>query len=135
MLRRIADLIIPRTETPGAVDTGAPLYIDMVVSRNAVQQTLFRAGLDWLAAESSRRFHRPFAELNEDQQLEILMPLSDAIDRGKPATTPEHFFRACKNLTADGYYTSRVGLTHDLGFKGNTVLEAFPGCAHHEHVG
>jgi gluconate 2-dehydrogenase gamma chain len=134
-VRRIADLIIPRTETPGALDAGAPLYIDLVVSRDAAQQETFRSGLDWLASETSRRFHRIFTELSQDQQLEILMPLSDAIDRGKPSTPPELFFRAFKNLTADGFYTSRAGLTQDLGFKGNTVLGAFPGCAHHEHVG
>ena len=135
MVRVIADLIIPRTETPGALDVGAPLYIDLMVSRTSAQQELFHSGLEWIASEAESRFDRPFTDLRPEQQLEILMPLSDAIDRGKPSTAAERFFRAFKDLTADGYYTSRVGLTQDLGFKGNTVLMAFPGCAHHEHVG
>jgi gluconate 2-dehydrogenase gamma chain len=134
-IRRMADLIIPRTETPGALDAGAPLYIDLVVSRSREQQELFRGGLEWLASESSRHFERPFHELEPDQQLEILQPLSDAIDRHSPSTLPERFFRALKNLTADGFYTSRAGLTQDLGFQGGSVLETFPGCAHHEHIG
>jgi hypothetical protein len=36
-------------------------------------------------------------------------------------------------MTADGYYTSRVGLVDELGYKGNTVLAAFPECTHPEH--
>jgi hypothetical protein len=39
------------------------------------------------------------------------------------------FFRLVKNLTADGYYTSRVGLLQELGYSGNTALATFPGCS------
>jgi len=41
---------------------------------------------------------------------------------------PVEFFRLIKNLTADGYYTSRAGLLEELGYSGNTVLGAFPAC-------
>ncbi len=42
---------------------------------------------------------------------------------------PVLFFRLVKNLTADGYYTSRVGLLEELGYAGNTALARFPACA------
>jgi glucoside 3-dehydrogenase (cytochrome c) hitch-hiker subunit len=42
---------------------------------------------------------------------------------------PVKFFRLIKNLTADGYYTSRVGLLEELGYTGNTMLATFPGCS------
>jgi gluconate 2-dehydrogenase gamma chain len=48
------------------------------------------------------------------------------------ATDPElpvRFFRLVKNLTADGYYTSRVGLLEELGYAGNTALARFPTCS------
>ena len=35
-------------------------------------------------------------------------------------------FRLIKNLTADGYYTSRIGLLQELGYTGNTALCAVP---------
>ena len=38
-----------------------------------------------------------------------------------------------KNLTADGYYTSYTGLIEELGYKGNTVLAAFPVSTIPEH--
>jgi gluconate 2-dehydrogenase gamma chain len=46
---------------------------------------------------------------------------------------PVRFFRLVKNLTADGYYTSRVGLLDELGYSGNTALARFPGCPVPEH--
>ena len=42
-------------------------------------------------------------------------------------------FRLVKNLTADGYYTSRAGLLQELGYAGNTALARFPGCTVREH--
>jgi hypothetical protein len=41
---------------------------------------------------------------------------------------PIRFFRLIKNLTADGYYTSRAGLLEELGYSGNTALARFPSC-------
>ena len=46
---------------------------------------------------------------------------------------PVQFFRLVKNLTADGYYTSRVGLLEELRYAGNTALATFPACAVPEH--
>ena len=51
---------------------------------------------------------------------------------GDPAM-PARFFLLVKNLTADGYYTSRAGLLEELGYTGNTVMARFPGCAVPEH--
>lgn len=41
---------------------------------------------------------------------------------------PARFFRLMKNLTADGYYTSRIGLLDELGYAGNTALLEFSSC-------
>lgn len=46
---------------------------------------------------------------------------------------PVRFFRLIKNLTADGYYTSRAGLIDELGYRGNTFLPVFPQCTVPEH--
>ena len=46
---------------------------------------------------------------------------------------PVRLFRLIKNLTADGYYTSRIGLIDELGYTGNTALASFPSCAISEH--
>ena len=53
----------------------------------------------------------------------------DLSDDGMPVS----FFRLVKNLTADGYYTSRVGLLEELGYSGNKYLPGFPQCTVPEH--
>jgi len=56
-------------------------------------------------------------------------PSSVPVPLDKDPDLPVRFFRLIKNLTADGYYTSRVGLLDELGYAGNRALAAFPSCA------
>jgi gluconate 2-dehydrogenase gamma chain len=132
-ISRIADLLIPETETPGAVGAGVPEYIDMVISRNTDQQLAMADGLRWLDSEANRINGKKFIDLTEEQQLSLLEPLCEAFDadRNNPARNVQ-FFSLMKNLTADGYYTSKVGLMDELGYKGNMARMSFPDCVH-EH--
>jgi gluconate 2-dehydrogenase gamma chain len=171
LVSRVADLIIPATDTPGAVGAGVPEYVDRVVAQNPEHQGLMRAGLAWVDDRSQELFAVPFLGASEAQQIQLLQPLSDEADRQQrarmiasyraggaggvyyvprtdatetgqrpnpvaapaesPASPPEvpvRFFRLVKNLTADGYYTSRVGLLEEIGYTGNTALAQFPSC-------
>jgi hypothetical protein len=176
LLSRLADLIIPATDTPGAIGAGVPEYVDRVVSLNPEHQGLMRAGLEWIDGRSRELFAGRFLDASEAQQVQILQPLSDEVDRQQraaltaryrgggaggtfyaartekteaearpdpaggsagsptsPADVPVGFFRLLKNLTADGYYTSRIGLLDELGYQGNTALLEFRSCAVPEH--
>lgn len=132
-LSQLAETIIPATVTPGAIGAGVPRYIDQVVSANPEHRKRLREGLKWLDTESKRHFHNEFAKLGEAQRIELLTPLSAAVDAGKKLNGPERFFALVKNLTADGYYTSQDGLVRELGYAGNTALEKFPSCELPEH--
>ncbi|MCC6590549.1 MAG: gluconate 2-dehydrogenase subunit 3 family protein [Bryobacterales bacterium] len=146
VVARIADLIIPDTDTPGAVRAGVPAYIDYVVSRNAEAQNLCRQGLQWLTAECTKKHGKGFRDLDEAAQLAILEPLCERADQANQWVRTEHprprksktlpveiaFFRTVKSLTADGYYTSQQGLLRELHYQGNAVLGEFPTCVH-EH--
>ena len=129
VVARIADLIIPRTSSPGAIDAGVPAYIDMVVGGNKQQQAIFRDGLAWLKTKAGGK---KFVELSEPRQLAILRPLCEAVDQRRVDSAGEKMFRAMKSLTADGYYTSKDGMVTELGYKGGAVLAAYPECIH-EH--
>jgi hypothetical protein len=129
----IAERIIPRTDTPGALDAGVPAYIDFVVARNATLQRILREGLAWLDSEAERQFAKGFAALENAQQIALLRPLSDAVDAGEDKAASAIFFRAMKSLTADGYYTSQAGLLQELGYAGNAALAEFPECSIPEH--
>ena len=125
IVSRIADLIIPATDTPGAVGAGVPIYMDGVIGKNKAQQTLAMEGLAWLSRQK-------FADLGEAEQLAILQPLCAASDAGQLKERHVQFFHLMKNLTADGYYTSQVGLMKELQYAGNTPMAEFPSCVH-EH--
>jgi gluconate 2-dehydrogenase gamma chain len=125
VVSRIADLIIPATDTPGALGAGVPMYIDEVIAKTKAQQILAMDGLRWLAAKK-------FMELDEAGQMAILLPLCEAADAGESKERPVQFFQMMKSLTADGYYTSQVGLMRELGYSGNTAMAEFPTCMH-EH--
>jgi hypothetical protein len=128
-LSRITDLIIPETDTPGAIGAGVPDFVDRVISQTTDHQNVVADGLRWLDEEGKRTGGRPFIELTEEQQLQILLPLCEASDNNpqNPARNVQ-FFTLIKSLTADGYYTSKVGLMEELGYQGNKVRASYPAC-------
>ncbi len=121
LVTRVAELIIP-----GAREAAVASYIDLVVRNNPTHKQTYAAGLAWLKSKN-------FLKLGEKQQLSLLEPLCAQVDRGEIQSPEQKFFRAAKNMTADGYYTSRAGLIQDLGYQGNQVLAEFPECTIHEH--
>jgi len=128
IISRLSDLIIPPTDTPGAAAAGVPAYIDLVVNEDPALQATFREGLPRLDTISASKFNgAAFLQLTEPQQIEILTTLNEA--PGQDGA----FFHALKNLTADGYYTSRIGLMQELGYNGDAVLAAFPQSTIPEH--
>jgi hypothetical protein len=133
MLSRITELIIPTTDTPGAIGAGVPKYIDGVVSANPEHKKRFREGLVGLNQESTNKYRKTFIKLSEPQQIKLLTPLSEAVDSGGKLGAAEKFFQVLKNMTADGYYTSQIGLVRELGYAGNTALDKFPSCEIPEH--
>lgn len=126
----LVDLIIPRTDTPGASDAGVVTFIDRRLAANPALAGRFRTGLELLDSESTRQFGGGFATLTPQQRIDLLTPASQDF-----ITPLGAFFRLAKDLTVDGYYTSKDGLTKELGWHGNTFLTEFPGCTHPEHQG
>jgi gluconate 2-dehydrogenase gamma chain len=132
-ISQISELIIPASDTPGAKEAGVPEYIDIVIARDTDQQLLAADGLRWLDSEAARLApNKTFVNLRAEQQLSILEPLCAAADANSSMARTVQFFGLIKRLTADGYYTSKIGLIDELGYKGNTALASFPDCVH-EH--
>ncbi len=125
---KLADAIIPRTDTPGASDAGVPDFIDRRLSEDAGLAQRFRHGMALLDAEARKRFGTGFESLEPARARDLLTPVSTADD-----TDLGRFFRMVKDLTIDGYYRSHEGLVQELGWHGNTFLAEFPGCKHPEH--
>ena len=130
LLVALCDLIIPKDEkSGGAVKAGAPEFIDLLTSENPEYQLKLGGGLFWLDHFCSDRFGKLFLDLAPEQKKEVL----DLIAFHKNAKENPAlgqgvaFFALLRNLTCDGYYTSKIGIA-DLGYIGNTSLHEFPGC-------
>lgn len=126
----LCDTIIPRDEvSAGAVDAGAPEFIDLLTSENEDFQATLGGGLMWLDNFCSDRCGHPFLECAAAQQKEVL----DLIAYRKNANSDPSlrpgvaFFAKLRQLTCAGYYTSKIGI-EDLKYIGNTALAQFPGC-------
>jgi hypothetical protein len=118
----LTDLIIPRSDTPGASDAGVPMILDAVAAKDAVFKKQWLAGLRWLNEG------RNFTSLSQEQQVAILTRAS--VETSSPGGK---FFKLAKNATIDAYYSTREGLITELGWHGNTFLKEFKGCTHPEH--
>jgi hypothetical protein len=127
-ISKLADLIIPRTDTPGAVDAGVPHWIDKAVAADAKLQERFKQWLAHLAEQAQAAGGTEFTALAEPQQIAILQAMSTDTGNLKGG-----FFNTIKDLTVDAYYRTEAGLVQELGFKGNTFRAGFPGCTHPEH--
>ena len=95
--RRLAEVVVPRTRTPGAIDAGAPEFLDFYIARSgADRQNLYREGLARLTAEAQRRFQKPFVELAAADIDRLLAPLREPWTPEAPADPLARFLRAAK---------------------------------------
>ncbi len=129
----MSERIIPADEnSPGAKAAGVSGYIDLIVSESPdVTRQTWREGLAAINKMSRAKFGKSFAESTVDQRIDLLKEISR--NERSPQTVEERFFRTIKYATADGYYTSEIGIHKELHYKGNTYLKEFTGCTHPEH--
>jgi hypothetical protein len=122
LLDRVMEKIIPTDDhSPGAHEAKVPLFADLMVSTSPddVRED-WRGGLRLLAAElKTSSLDDWLAKASANQQ--------------DPATALDLFFVKLKQMTVEGYYTSRIGILQDLKYQGNTYLREFNGCTHPEH--
>ena len=129
-LRFLCDAIIPPdADSGGAIQAGAPEFIDLITSENKEYQVMLGGGLMWLDNTCIDRYGNAYLDCTAAQQKEIL----DLIAYRKNAKSDPslgqgvEFFGWLRKLTADGFFTSEIGINY-LGYIGNTFVAEFPGC-------
>jgi hypothetical protein len=126
----LCDTIIPKDEkSGGAVEAGAPEFIDLLTSENPDYQLKLGGGLFWLDATCTDRYEHLFMDCSSEQKKEILdlMAFRKNAKQDPSLSQGVAFFAFLRNLTTDGFYTSKIGIA-DLQYIGNTSLHEFPGC-------
>ena len=124
----IADIILPRTQTPGATDVGVHGFVDLIVSEwmDADEADAFRAGLAQLDQTAEERYGRVFTECDGEQQVALVRELDDQLPApGSGDAMPEGFYPTLKRLVVTGYFTTQTG-ARGRGYR--TVPGTFRGC-------
>jgi len=138
----MAELIIPRTKTPGATDVGVPDFIDLMVTEwyTDEDRALFLSGLAEVDSRSEKLFGNKFVACTGPQQADILTALGEQMiaeanslpddasrDLGKAPEPKKNFYHMFRHLTLTGYYTSEAGATKELGYE--IIPGEYNGCA------
>ena len=122
-------IIPPDADSGGALEAGAPEFIDLLTSENKGYQKRFGDGILWLDSTCTDRHGKSYLECTPVQQEEILNQIAFRKNANNDSTLLPgvEFFAALRTLTADGYFTSEVGIKY-LGYIGNAYVKEFPGC-------
>lgn len=130
MLVTLVDLIIPRDERSGsASDAGVPEFIDFLMADQPESQIAMRGGLARIDRLCLDRFDRGFMACAAGERTQVLDDIAFA---GNALARPElsqavAFFNSLRDLTATGFWTSRIGIT-DLHYTGNVYVAEWNGC-------
>lgn len=115
----LCDIIIPADKVSGsATDAKVPDFIEFIVKDQPRYQIPIRGGLRWMDLKSMKLFGKPFAGASGPQQLELVDKIAYPQKEDPQMTQGVSFFRTMRNLTATGFFTSKMGL-EDLQYKGN----------------
>jgi gluconate 2-dehydrogenase gamma chain len=115
----LADIIIPRDEISGsASDAKLSEFIEFIVKDKPEFQTPMRGGLRWLDVQSLNMFDKPFKDISEKQQLQLVDQIAYPEKVKREFKQGAAFFTLMRNLTMSGFYTTGIGVK-DIGYLGN----------------
>ncbi len=127
----VSEIIIPKTDTPGAKEVGVPAFIDTMLKDvySKEDQDRFMTGLNEFDAEAKKAYGDAFVDLEPEQQTELVKKFHDEAIKAEQTTQPapkRPFILMMKELTMLGFFTSKVGATQVLQY--DPVPGAYKGC-------
>jgi hypothetical protein len=133
----LADLIIPRDERSGSgSDAGVPEFMDFMMVDQPMRQTAMRGGLAFIDHLCEARFDKSFIQSTDDERKQVLDDLAFPGRLDPAFAHGAAFFSSFRDLTASGFWTSRMGI-EDLQYLGNKAMAEWKGCPSEalEHLG
>ena len=127
-VKAMAEMILPRTETPGATDVGTSEFIDLMLTEwfEEPERARFINGLADVDARSQALFGKIFVDCPAVQQGAILTELGESMMEAaerernlhiESIEPSENFYLTLRRLTLTAYYTSEPGATQELHFQ------------------
>jgi hypothetical protein len=101
----IADAVLPRTDTPGALDVGVPAFVELIATEwmTEAERTAFRDGLAALDVHAVATAGGAWPSLDAASRVSEAAWAESAEERSLPAKAA---FRRLKGLTVQGWFSS-----------------------------
>jgi hypothetical protein len=114
LLKAVVGRIIPKTDTPGAIEAGVPEYIAAVFEQHMTpeQQSDFAAGLGAIATLAKREGGSDFLAATPETQDDILGKLAGSAD----GTAGKDTWQQLHDMAVFGFYTSEAA-TQELAYE------------------
>jgi hypothetical protein len=152
LLSELAEVIIPKTDTPGAKEAGVGPFIEKMLKDcySSVQQEHFQKGLAEVETEA-KKLGGSYVSLAADKKIEVMKTMRDIAKKESEAIVakakqmdsesglakqeqkkknevevPVPFFNLLRELTTFGYFTSEPGATKALNHV--PIPGRFEGC-------
>jgi hypothetical protein len=140
----LAEMIIPKTDTPGAIEAGVPMFIDTFIKEvySKEEQERFIKELDEFDLGTIDQYFRSFMECTPDLQLLYVQRVHDSALKGAAGVSEgwwysgkadRPFILKVKELTILGFFSSEVGATQVLQY--NPSPGRYRGCVPLEDIG
>lgn len=139
----LLDVILPRTETPGALDVNVDVFMDKVIAESYTDEgrQRMRDNISNFNVKCESKFGKPFAQLTTDQQTEILNAeeASDGKFSGSvwgTAVGPQEeigFYRSFKATAISAYFSSEEIGKNILNY--DPIPQGYNGCVPLNDIG
>lgn len=129
-LRAAAERILPKTDTPGAIDVGVPAFVDRFYGEfmNSDERQLLVSVLDEIGRSAAAAHGGTFATLAVAQQDAVLRSVATAQQGQEPGS-----FGLLRSVVVLGYFSSEQVGKSVLHY--DPVPGAYDGCVPIEQVG
>ena len=126
LVSQLVDLILPATDTPGALDVRVPEFIDLLLTEwyGDEDKARFLAGLDAVDARVRAAGAADISALSPAARAELVSEL-DRLRKGDSAES--RMFAELKSLTVYGYFTSERVAKEVLRVQ--MIFAEYDGCA------
>jgi Gluconate 2-dehydrogenase subunit 3 len=131
----LAEVVIPRTDTPGAKEAGVAQFIVATISDCSDRKTQnnFIDGLKQLAAYSIATYNKSFGGLSAAEQIKTVAHFRDKskllagiVGKVQNKLLGKPFYLILRELTTTGYCTSKLGAMQGLAYQ--YIPGTYQGC-------
>ena len=136
VVSEITEMILPRTETPGAKDLKVDIFVDLMFDKtlSPSDKEHVLKGYKKFMAICQELYKKPFLSMNTKERTEVLKKVGEETNTFVPSVwgsklekqAPLDFYRRVKQFTLTGYFTSEEIGKNVLKF--DPIPGAYKGC-------